>query len=56
VPHYGRIDLHLLKFFKADRRLSTITTSDLTAYTVHRRGEGGSAASCNLELAIVKRA
>jgi integrase len=51
-----RIKLHLLKHLRADRRLSTITTADLTAYVTTRRAEGASPASCNQELAIIKRA
>ena len=51
-----RIRLHLLTHFRADRRLSPVTTGDLTAYVIARRAEGASAASCNLELAIVARA
>jgi integrase len=51
-----RITLHLLAHFAPDRRLNTVTTADLTAYVKARRAEGASAASCNLELAIVARA
>lgn len=51
-----RIRLHLLKHLRADRRLSTITTADLTEYVIKRREEGASAASINQELAIAKRA
>jgi integrase len=51
-----RIDLHLLKYFAADCKMANITTSDLTAYRVHRLKEGASAASTNLELSVLKRA
>jgi integrase len=62
-----RIDKHLLfspatpeepehGYFNRDRRLNTITTTDLTAYTARRIEQGASAASCNHELATVKRA
>ncbi len=62
-----RIDKHILLrlataevpatgYFNADRRLNTITTSDLTAYTTHRLGQGASAGSVNHELATIKRA
>jgi len=43
-------------YFNPDRRMNTITTSDLTAYTAHRLSQGASAASVNHELATVKRA
>ena len=35
-----RIKLHLLKHLHADRRMSAITTADLTAYVITRRAEG----------------
>jgi hypothetical protein len=51
-----RIDKHLLGDFNPDRRMSTIAMADLTAYTAHRLADSAAAASCNLELAIVRRA
>jgi integrase len=51
-----RIDKHILKHFDGDRWMSTITTSDLTAYVVSRREEKAASASCNHELAIIRRA
>jgi integrase len=68
VAHTQRqIDKHILLqppkgdalpvgYFYPDRRLNTITTTDLTAYTAHRMGQGASAASCNHELATLRRA
>jgi integrase len=43
-------------YFKPDRRMSTITTSDLTAYVAHRLSQGAAAASVNHELATIRRA
>lgn len=43
-------------YFIPDRRLSTVTTTDLTAYATHRLTQGASAASVNHELATIKRA
>lgn len=51
-----RVEKHLLRHFSRDRRMANITTSDLKDYCMKRRAEGASAATCNLELAIVKRA
>lgn len=51
-----QIDLHLLTHFRPDARMSEITTSHLTAYVKHRKDEGASAASCNNELATIRRA
>jgi integrase len=62
-----RIDKHLLLtlatsdtpesgFFHPDRKMHTITTSDLTAYVAHRIAQKAAPASCNLELAIMRRA
>ncbi len=62
-----RIDKHLLfhpvtaeepagGHFLPDRRMSTITTTDVTAYASHRLAQGAAASSVNHELAIVKRA
>lgn len=62
-----RIDKHILRrpttadtpatgYFNPDQWMSTISTSDLTAYTAHRLAEGASAASCNHELATIRRA
>ncbi len=62
-----RIDKHILYqpatrkapargYFYADRRLNTITTTDLTSYIAHRLGQDASPASCNHELATIKRA
>ena len=58
-----RIDKHILQtvgteigYFHPDRRLNTIGTDDLDAYTAHRLAQGASQASCNLELAIIRRA
>jgi integrase len=43
-------------YFKPDRRMNTLTTSDLTAYVARRLAQGAAAASCNHELATVRRA
>ena len=43
-------------YFKSERRMNTIATSDLTAYVAHRLAQGAAAASCNHELATVRRA
>lgn len=51
-----RIRLHLLTSFHPDRRMNTLTTSDLTAHTAKRLEAGASAASCNHDMAIIKRA
>lgn len=51
-----RIDKHILKYFDGDRRMNTITTSDLTAYVNHRLEEKAAPASCNQEIAIIRRA
>jgi integrase len=51
-----QVDKHLLEYFPADRRMSTITTTDLERYVVHRKEEGASAATCNNELATIRRA
>jgi integrase len=51
-----RIKKHLLTHFKADDRMSAMTTAHLTAYVTSRLAKGASPASCNLELAIVARA
>ena len=61
-----RIDKHLVRtiekngtatgYFNQDRRMNTIDSDDLKAYVVHRLAQKASRASCNLELAIVRRA
>lgn len=62
-----QIDKHILRhlesdnepeggFFNPDRMMSTISTSDLTAYVSHRLGQGAAAASVNHELATIRRA
>jgi integrase len=57
VPETQRvIDLHLLNYFNPDQRMSEITTSHLSAYVKHRKDQGASSASCNNELATVRRA
>ena len=67
IPHtQRRIDKHILRepskadadtgYFNGDRLMATISTSDLTAYTAHRLERKASAASCNHELAIIRRA
>jgi integrase len=57
VPETKRqIELHLLQYFRPDQRMSDITTSHLTDYVKHRRQQGASPASCNNELAAVRRA
>ena len=43
-------------YFNTDRMMNSITTSDLTAYTARRLEQGASPASCNHELATIKRA
>jgi integrase len=62
-----QIDKHLLwhaatadapegGYFRPERLMSTITTSDLTAYVAHRLSQGAAAASVNHELATIRRA
>ena len=62
-----RIRLHLLfhpatpedpagGYFNPDRRMTTVTTSDLTRYSALRLEQGASAASVNHETGLVKRA
>jgi integrase len=43
-------------YFRPDRLMSTIATSDLTSYVAARLAEGAAAASCNHEMATVRRA
>jgi integrase len=43
-------------YFNPDRRMNSITTSDLTAFVAHRLAQGAAAASCNHELATIRRA
>jgi integrase len=50
------IDRHVLKFFHPDKRMANISTADLEAYVQHRLGAGAAAASCNNELATIRRA
>ena len=50
-----RIDLHLTPYF-AGRRLTSITTDQIAAFTADRLKAGASAAEVNRELAIIKRA
>lgn len=50
-----RIALHLKPWFRG-RRMTKITTADITAYVEHRQGKEAAAASINRELAILKRA
>ena len=49
-----RIKLHLGPYF-AGRRLSSITTADIRAYTKQRMDAGAEAATINRELAVLKR-
>jgi hypothetical protein len=52
-----RIDLHLLPYFGPDRRMSTITGTDVDAYRGFRMTEeNASLASTNRELAVLRRA
>ena len=51
-----RIDKHLLQYFNPKRRMASMTTGELTKYRLHRREQGASPASVNLELAVVKKA
>lgn len=50
-----RIALHLKPWFRG-RRMTKITTAEVTAYVQRRQEQGAAAASINRELAIVKRA
>lgn len=43
-------------YFRPERRMNTLTTSDLTAYVAHRLAQGAAAASVNHELATIRRA
>ncbi len=62
-----RIDKHLKRtfatadtpecgYFHPDRKMATVTTADLTAYSAHRLAQKAAPASVNRELAIVRRA
>ena len=52
-----RVKGHLLAYFRADRRMSTVTTSDLEKYQSHRLIEQkAERATVNRELAIMRRA
>lgn len=62
-----RIDKHIIRrfatadtpetgYFHPDRRMNTVSTADLSAYVAHRMEQNAAAASCNLELAIIRRA
>jgi integrase len=51
-----RIDDHVLTYFNGDRRLASVTTRHLTAYSVHRLDAGAARATINQELAIIRRA
>ena len=50
-----RIKLHLTPWFRG-RRMTKITTADVTAYVQRRQDQGAAAATINRELAILKRA
>jgi integrase len=50
----ARITLHLTPYF-AGRRMSSLTTSDVRAYTKARMDAGAAAGTINRELAILKR-
>src|SRR5690349_13965869 len=50
------IKMHMLAYFRPDRRMSDISTSDLKAYVKHRMEQGASPATCNNELATIRRA
>lgn len=43
-------------YFRRERRMNTIATSDLTAYVAFRLAQGAAAASVNHELATIRRA
>ena len=49
-----RLTKHLTPYF-AHRRLMTITTADVRAYTAHRLTQGASNATANRDLIILKR-
>ena len=51
-----QIELHILTYFPKNRRMSEITTSQLSAFVKHRKDEGTASASCNGDLAIIRRA
>ena len=51
-----RIDLHVLRYFAAERRMSTITTADIEKYKAHRLDEKAEPATVNRELAALRRA
>jgi integrase len=50
-----RFNKHLLPFFGEYRRASTLTTSKINEYIVHRQEQGASNAGINRELAALKR-
>jgi integrase len=52
----NRLGRHVLGFFGAKRRASTVTTADLDKFVVHRQAEGASNAEVNRELTSLRRA
>ena len=51
-----RFDKHLLPFFGDHKRASTLTTSRINEFIVHRQGQGASNGGINRELTALKRA
>jgi hypothetical protein len=51
-----QIDLHILKYFRADRLMTATVTSDLKAYVAHRQDQGAANSTINHELATIRRA
>jgi integrase len=51
-----KVELHLLPYFGERRRMTSITTADIRAFTVARQEAGASNAEINRELAALRRA
>ena len=51
-----RIDLHVLKHFAGERRMSTISAADIERYKAHRLAQHAAPATINRELAALRRA
>ena len=57
LPHIqGRFTRHILPFFGEHKRASSITTSRINEFIVHRQEEGASNGEINRELSALKRA
>jgi integrase len=52
----ARHDMHLLKYFEANRLMNSISMADINAYKAHRLGQDAKPATVNRELASLRRA